>query len=168
MLNTIKVGTRAWGIASSPDEKLLYVANGPSNDVSVVDVGAELFAMSACVVRAQMLGTDEAIELADLFCRSARLRVEVLLRGLWHNQDDLNQLNRKTLPDIVSAVLRGTTQAYFDVARPTDQIDRTVNPTLVPANLSFGSTMGPARPAVNFQKTDFWAQGVSFGFEIRY
>ena len=41
VLNTIKVGTRAWGIASSPDEKLLYVANGPSNDVSVVDVGAE-------------------------------------------------------------------------------------------------------------------------------
>jgi hypothetical protein len=56
----------------------------------LVDIGAELFAMSASVVRAQMLGTEEAVELADLFCRSARLRVEVLFRGLWHNQDEYN------------------------------------------------------------------------------
>jgi alkylation response protein AidB-like acyl-CoA dehydrogenase len=54
----------------------------------VVDIGAELFAMSASVVRAQMLGTDEAIELADLFCGTARLRVERLFDGLGHNQDD--------------------------------------------------------------------------------
>jgi glucose-6-phosphate isomerase len=44
-----------------------------------------------------------------------------------HNQDDLNQFNRKTLPDIVSAMLRGTTQAYADVARPTADL---VLPTL--------------------------------------
>jgi hypothetical protein len=56
----------------------------------LVDIGAELFAMSASVVRAQMLGTDEALELADLFCRNARLRVETLFRGLWNNQDTLN------------------------------------------------------------------------------
>jgi glucose-6-phosphate isomerase len=35
------------------------------------------------------------------------------------NQDDLNSLNRKTLPDLMDAALRGTNQAYFDVARPT-------------------------------------------------
>jgi hypothetical protein len=46
--------------------------------------------MSASVARAQMLGTDEAVELADLFCRTARLRVEQLFHGLWHNQDDRN------------------------------------------------------------------------------
>lgn len=56
----------------------------------LVDIGAELFAMSASIVRAQMLGTDEAVELADLFCRSARVRVEILFRGLWHNEDTVN------------------------------------------------------------------------------
>ena len=72
------------------------------------------------------------------------------------------------ITNYVSVFVGYTFLYWFDVARPTDQIDRTVNPTLVPANLSFGSTMGPARPAVNFQKTDFWAQGISFGFEVRY
>ena len=40
LLNTIKVGVRPWGIAVSPDGKFLYTANGPSNDVSVVDLEA--------------------------------------------------------------------------------------------------------------------------------
>jgi alkylation response protein AidB-like acyl-CoA dehydrogenase len=56
----------------------------------LVDIGAELFAMSASVVRAQMLGTEEAVELADLFCRQAHLRVEQLFHDLSHNEDDLN------------------------------------------------------------------------------
>jgi alkylation response protein AidB-like acyl-CoA dehydrogenase len=43
-----------------------------------VDIGADLFAMTAACVRAQMLasqGNREAAELADLFCREARLRI---------------------------------------------------------------------------------------------
>jgi YVTN family beta-propeller protein len=32
------VGGRPWGIALSPDEKKLYTANGPSGDVTVVDI----------------------------------------------------------------------------------------------------------------------------------
>jgi YVTN family beta-propeller protein len=32
------VGTRPWGIVLSPDGKYLFSANGPSNDVSVVDL----------------------------------------------------------------------------------------------------------------------------------
>jgi len=36
--NTVKVGKRPWGIVLSPDGKLLFSANGPSNDVSVVDL----------------------------------------------------------------------------------------------------------------------------------
>jgi YVTN family beta-propeller protein len=31
------VGTRPWGVAITPDGKKLYTANGPSNDVSVID-----------------------------------------------------------------------------------------------------------------------------------
>lgn len=36
-----------------------------------------------------------------------------------HNQDGLNALARKTLPDLLEAALTGTKQAFFDAARPT-------------------------------------------------
>jgi hypothetical protein len=55
----------------------------------VVDVGAELFAMSAACVRARASGDAER-ELADLFCRQARLRVEALFSGMWDNTDALD------------------------------------------------------------------------------
>jgi glucose-6-phosphate isomerase len=44
-----------------------------------------------------------------------------------HNEDELNALSRKTLPDILDAALRGTNQAYQEVARPTADL---VLPTL--------------------------------------
>jgi len=61
----------------------------------IVDIGAELFAISATCVRAQMDRADEAgtergataPELADLFCRQARLRIEELFGQLWTNSD---------------------------------------------------------------------------------
>jgi alkylation response protein AidB-like acyl-CoA dehydrogenase len=59
----------------------------------IVDIGAELFAMSASVVRAQMLTGGDlaegtvARELADLFCRQSRRRVDRLFHDLWHNDD---------------------------------------------------------------------------------
>ena len=43
-----------------------------------VDIGAELFAMAASCVRALMVaagGDTNAIDLADVFCREARLRI---------------------------------------------------------------------------------------------
>ncbi len=60
----------------------------------IVDVGAELFAMSAAVVRVDLLRRSQpedaarAEELADLFCRQARRRVDRLFSELWHNDDD--------------------------------------------------------------------------------
>jgi glucose-6-phosphate isomerase len=44
-----------------------------------------------------------------------------------HNQDELNAYNRKGLPDINGAALRGTNQAYYDVGRPTADL---IVPTL--------------------------------------
>jgi glucose-6-phosphate isomerase len=35
------------------------------------------------------------------------------------NEDDLNALSRKTLPDLMSAAWQATNQAYAEVARPT-------------------------------------------------
>ena len=37
LVKEIPVGTRPWGMALSEDGRFLYTANGPSNDVSVVD-----------------------------------------------------------------------------------------------------------------------------------
>ena len=35
---SVEVGARPWGITLSPDGKKLYSANGPSNDVTEVDL----------------------------------------------------------------------------------------------------------------------------------
>jgi alkylation response protein AidB-like acyl-CoA dehydrogenase len=61
-----------------------------------VDIGAELFAISAACVYAQTLGrehperAEQAVELADLFCRQARRRTDRLFTDLWANDDDAN------------------------------------------------------------------------------
>ena len=60
----------------------------------LVDVGAELFAISATVVYATTMAreqperADQAAELADLFCRQSRRRIDTLFAGLWANDDD--------------------------------------------------------------------------------
>jgi alkylation response protein AidB-like acyl-CoA dehydrogenase len=55
----------------------------------IVDIGAELFAMTAACVRAQRDRADStALELADAFCRQARVRADQLFDQLWHNCDD--------------------------------------------------------------------------------
>ncbi|MFE4871173.1 acyl-CoA dehydrogenase family protein [Streptomyces sp. NPDC056682] len=71
----------------------------------IVDIGAELFAMSAACVRAEHLRTTgdhgrEAVQLADTFCRQSRIRVEELFTRLWSNTDDLDR-------KIVEGVLDG-------------------------------------------------------------
>ncbi len=64
----------------------------------VVDAGAELFAMSAACVRARASGDAER-ELADLFCRQARLRVEALFRSMWDNTDAVDVMATKRVVD---------------------------------------------------------------------
>ncbi|MGH3359120.1 MAG: acyl-CoA dehydrogenase family protein, partial [Nocardioidaceae bacterium] len=70
----------------------------------IVDIGAELFAMAASCSRAQMLRTEEpdrapaAMQLADVFCAQARVRVDALFTQLWDNTDDLDtNLSRSVL-----------------------------------------------------------------------
>ncbi|CAL9420469.1 acyl-CoA dehydrogenase family protein [Streptomyces sp. Tu 3180] len=72
----------------------------------IVDIGAELFAMSAACVRAELLRSRgdhgrEAYQLADAFCRQSRVRVEELFGRLWSNTDDLDR-------KVVKGVLSGT------------------------------------------------------------
>jgi len=40
LLKDIPVGARPWGIALSKDGRRLYTANGPSNDVTIVDTSS--------------------------------------------------------------------------------------------------------------------------------
>lgn len=70
----------------------------------VVDIGAELFAMSAACVRAEAQRVadptegQQAYQLADAFCQQAGLRVEALFAALWTNTDDTDaQLARDVL-----------------------------------------------------------------------
>ena len=69
-----------------------------------VDIGAELFAMSASCARAQMLATTEgrheAVQLADAFCVESRDRIEQLFRTLYGRHDD-------QLYTLAQSVLRG-------------------------------------------------------------
>lgn len=55
----------------------------------VVDIGAELFAMTASCVRAKAEAKSDptGLELADAFCQQARIRVDALFGALWHNSD---------------------------------------------------------------------------------
>jgi alkylation response protein AidB-like acyl-CoA dehydrogenase len=72
----------------------------------IVDIGAELFAISSAVVYADTLQREhperaaEARELAELFCLQARRRVEALFHQLWFNDDDENH-------EVALAVLDG-------------------------------------------------------------
>ncbi|OIJ91065.1 acyl-CoA dehydrogenase [Streptomyces sp. MUSC 14] len=72
----------------------------------IVDIGAELFAMSAACVRAERLRVQgehghEAYQLADAFCHQARIRIEELFGRLWTNTDGVDHT-------VVKAVLAGS------------------------------------------------------------
>ena len=69
----------------------------------VVDIGCELFAMTAAVVHAEKLHREssphagQAYELADTFCAQARIRIAELHRQLWQNSDDADRTLARTV-----------------------------------------------------------------------
>lgn len=64
-----------------------------------VDIGAELFAMTACCLRAKAEDDIEGKQLADAFCRQARVRIEALFTALWHNSDATDRKLAKRVLD---------------------------------------------------------------------
>lgn len=54
------------------------------------------------------------------------------------------------------------------VARASEQYSPVVNPATVPASPSFGLGGAIATPNPLFTQNEYWLQGVSFGFTIRY
>ncbi|MEU5072814.1 acyl-CoA dehydrogenase family protein [Streptomyces asoensis] len=82
----------------------------------IVDIGAELFAMSAACVRAELLRARgengrEAYQLADAFCRQSRLRVDELFTRLWSNTDDVD---RKVVKGVMSGTYEWLEQGIVD------------------------------------------------------
>ncbi|HVH65639.1 MAG TPA: acyl-CoA dehydrogenase family protein [Candidatus Acidoferrum sp.] len=84
----------------------------------LVDIGTELFAMSAVCVRAQMLSSTDAtrgkqaIELADLFCHQSRRRVKQLFHELWSNDDAYNY---KAAQRVLSGIYAWTEEGVLDL-----------------------------------------------------
>jgi len=63
-------------------------------------------------------------------------------------------------------VMMGYSFLYWtNVARPGDEIDLAVNTSQPPLGTGL---VGQPRPAFSFNDSDFWAQGLSFGVEVRY
>ncbi|MEU9194672.1 acyl-CoA dehydrogenase family protein [Streptomyces hundungensis] len=82
----------------------------------IVDIGAELFAMSAACVRAEHLRAAgengrEAVQLADTFCRQSRIRVEELFTRLWSNTDDLD---RKVVDEVLAGAYTWLEEGVLD------------------------------------------------------
>lgn len=55
---------------------------------------------------------------------------------------------------------------WNNVARPEDQVSRTVNGAQVPISLTFGP--GPATPPLVLRQSSFWTHGLNFGLALRY
>jgi hypothetical protein len=99
-----------------------------------VDIGAELYAMSAVCVRAHSLRDSpngaEALRLADVFCRRSRLRVVDLFRHLFKNQDDATYR-------LAQEVLRGD-HAWIEEGTVSSLPDRLEAPPLGPGEAFIG------------------------------
>jgi hypothetical protein len=71
----------------------------------VVDIGAELYAIACACVYAQTRSREDAanaaqyLELADLFCKQARRRVDRLFHDLWFNDDADNYASARKILD---------------------------------------------------------------------
>jgi hypothetical protein len=77
-----------------------------------------------------------------------------------------------TLGVKVTPCLRLTATYSFlfwnEVVRPGGQIDRAVNPTMVPTDNSFGMLTGPARPAFHFSDETFWVHTLTVGLDLHF
>jgi hypothetical protein len=72
------------------------------------------------------------------------------------------------ITDRIRAFAGYTFLFWSNVVRPGDQVDRVLDITQIPNFPVVALPTLQARPAVPFKETDFWAQGINLGLEIRY
>ncbi|MBL7714216.1 MAG: acyl-CoA dehydrogenase family protein [Bdellovibrionales bacterium] len=71
----------------------LMALNGPKLEkrqlqlIRITKIGSEIFAMTASIGKAKKLGTKEAAELSDLFCRQAKARIAENFKAIRSNDD---------------------------------------------------------------------------------
>lgn len=65
----------------------------------IVDIGTELFAMSALLARTTSVKDPHYADLADLFCRESRHRVRASFKGIYCNEDKLYRKLGKNILD---------------------------------------------------------------------
>ncbi|WP_204801855.1 acyl-CoA dehydrogenase family protein [Mycobacterium riyadhense] len=88
----------------------------------IVDISAELFAMSAVCVRAEAQRVadpaegKQAYELAEAFCQQATLRVEALFHALWTNTDGID---RRLASDVLEGRYTWLEQGIIDQSEGT-------------------------------------------------
>jgi len=117
----------------------------------IVDIGCELFAMSAVAVRAQMLaedkapGADTAAELADAFCRGARRRVIKHFHDLMDNDDNFNY---KAAQKVLEGRYEWLEAGVVDPAADSGSVGRAVDDLLTkkPAKPAAAAASAPAEP----------------------
>jgi Putative beta barrel porin-7 (BBP7) len=63
----------------------------------------------------------------------------------------------------------GYTFMYWtNVVRPGEQINLSLDPRQIPSNLAYNPAIQATQPGPRMQSTDFWAQGLTFGFEFDF
>ncbi|HEY5704740.1 MAG TPA: acyl-CoA dehydrogenase family protein [Terrimicrobiaceae bacterium] len=92
-----------------------------------VDIGAELFAMSATLARAQAmversdLDAPSALDLADYFCRSSQFRIAEWFRSVRRNADGLGyRLAGEMLADLPQTLSEGILRKTIAGSSPSD------------------------------------------------
>ncbi|MEA2177840.1 MAG: hypothetical protein QOG77_1137, partial [Solirubrobacteraceae bacterium] len=85
----------------------------------IVDIGAELYAIACACTYAQTIAkeqpsrSDEAFELAALFCKQAERRADTLFHELWANDDDAQY---KTAQDVLAGRFAWFEEGVLDPA----------------------------------------------------
>jgi len=107
----------------------------------IVDIGADLFVMTAACVRAQMLVKGDPsdrtpVELADLFSRHARRRIRANFRSLFSNEDVVTY---KTAMGVMEGRYQWLEAGILDFAvRPTAPVEAGAPAAAPPAHATAG------------------------------
>jgi len=108
--------------------------------------------------------------------------VQRLPGGLYVLPGNQGTLTREQLSFIAETTLRlnyilsenlrlqfGYSFLYWDgVARPAGQINPNLDPRQIPASAAYDPALATNQPPAALHNQDFWAQGLTFGFEFRY